>query len=460
VLGYEETSKPLRQIGEELGVGSIVEAGVQVDRNRLRVTVQLLDPVTQAHLWAEQYDRTMDDAFAVQSDIAQRVVAAVGARLTTAEGGAISTRPTQVAGAYDFYLQGLAYQRRPGFLLENFRTAQQLYQRAVALDSGFALAHAALASVHVAMHKLRYDLSCARLGLAQREADMALRLDPDLPQSHLARAVLDHFGGRFREALEQVNLGLRGAPNDPEMWAYAGGMQLSLGNWNSAVAALEHARRLDPRDPNLAQLLGDTYHYVRRYPEAIEAYRYASEFAPDLIQPRLSLGWSYFLWQGQLDTLRAILRAAPLEVDPGWGGGSLEQQRLNLLLWERQPDSVLSLLRIMGPAPDSNLEAVVTHALVAAEAHRLRGDTAEARAGFGSVASLLTTAERARPDDQVVRIGRGMALAALGRRSETLREVAWLERLEAEQQDRITRAHSTGGHACSPSWERRMRGSP
>jgi hypothetical protein len=156
-----ETSEPLRQIGEELGVGSIVEAGVQVDGNRLRVTVQLLDPNTQAHLWAERYDRDLDDAFAVQSDIAQRIVAAVGARLTSAEGGAIAAPPTQVAGAYEYYLQGLAYQRRAGFLLENFRAAQQLYERAVALDSGFALAHAALSSVHVAMHKLRSRSSSA-----------------------------------------------------------------------------------------------------------------------------------------------------------------------------------------------------------------------------------------------------------------------------------------------------------
>ena len=247
VLGYEETSKPLRQIGQELGVGSIVEAGVQVDGNRLRVTVQLLDPTTQAHLWAERYDRTMDDAFAVQSDIAQRIVAAVGARLTSAEGGAIAARPTQVAGAYDFYLQGLAYQRRPGFLRKNYLTAQQLYERAIALDSGFALAHAALASVHVAMHKLRYDVSSTRLEQAQREADLALRLVPGLPQAHLASAgVLYHRGGRYREALDQVNLGLRGAPNDPEMWGWAGVAQLSLGNWDSAIVALEHARAAPP----------------------------------------------------------------------------------------------------------------------------------------------------------------------------------------------------------------------
>ncbi len=435
VLGYEQTSKPLRQIGEELGVGSLVEAGVQVDGNRLRVTVQLLDPATEAHLWAERYDRTMDDAFAVQSDIAQQIVAAVGARLTSAEGGAIAAPPTRIAEAYEFYLQGLAYQRRPGFLRENYLTAQQLYERALALDSNFALAHAALASIHVSMHKLRYDRDPGRLELAQREADLALKLVPGLPQAHQAAGGVLYHRGRYRESLDQLNLALRGAPSDPEMWGWKGVAQLSLGSWDSAVAALQHARGLDPRDANLSQLIGDTYHFVRRYPEAIEAYRIASAFAPDLVQPRLSLGWSYFLWQGELDTLRAILREQPLEVDPGWGGGSLTHQRLILLLWERRADSVLSLLRAMPPAPDSNVEAVVTRALVAAEARRLRGETAAARAGFDSVATLIAE-DRTHPDDVVAHVGRGIALASLGRRAGALREVRWLERFEAERQDR------------------------
>ena len=448
VGGYAETSKPLRQIGEELAVGSIVEAGVQVDGNRLRVTVQLLDPSTQAHLWAERYDRALDDAFAVQSDIAQRIVAALGARLTSAEGGAIAAPPTQVAGAYEYYLQGLSYHRRPGFLLENFRVAQQLYERALALDSGFALAHAALASVHVSMHKLRYDLSPSRLDLAQREADVALRLVPGLPQAHLAAAgVLYHRGGKYREALDQVKLGLRGAPNDPELWAWMGVVQLSLGSWDSAVAAFEHAHGLDPRNANTSQFIGDTYHYLRRYPEAIEAYRHTSAFAPDLVQPRLSLGWSYFLWRGQFDTLRRVLRDLPVEVDPGWGGGSLTHQRLTLLLWERRADSVLALLRSMSPAPETNAEAVVTRAFVAAEAYRLRGDSAAARAGFESIATLLAE-DRTHPDDPVAHIGRGMSLASLGRRSGTLREVRWLERFEAARQDR---------HDSGPTyWRARM----
>ena len=332
-------------------MGSVVDASVQVIGNRLRVTVQLLDPVTEAHLWAESYDRTLDDAFAVQSDIARRIVTAVGATVTDVEAGAIAAAPTRNPGAYDFYLQGLAYHRRPGFLRENLLTAQQLYEQAIALDSSFALAHATLASVHVAMYGLRYDRSPTRLELARREAEVALRLVPGLPQAHLATGQRLYVERQLSRCLGRA----RSAACAPRRMTSSCGpvpafVQRSLGDWDRAIAAFEHARRLDPRDANLSHQLGDTYHYLRRYQDAIEAYRNAGALAPDLVQPRLSQAWSYFLWKGELDTLRTVLRGLPVDGEPGTGGDSYGDQRLIVLLWERRPDSLLSLLRVMRPA--------------------------------------------------------------------------------------------------------------
>ncbi len=428
VQGYGGTPTPLSEIGEELAVGSVVEAGVQVVGDRLRVNVRLLDPATGAHRWAERYDRTLDDAFAVQSDIAQRIVAAVGATLTSAEDGAIAAPPTSDASAYEYYLQGLAYHRRPGFLHANYRVAQQLYERALAVDSGFALAHAELAALHVSMYKMGHDYSPERLALARREADAALRLGPGLPQAHLAAGLMHGVDGDYQAALDQLALGLRGAPNDPEIWYWVGIGHRSLGNWDSAVGALEHARRLDPRDANLSHTLGDTYHFLRRYPEAIEAYRHASAFAPDLVQPRLSLAYSYFLWRGELDTLRAVLDRLPVDGSTGGGGQNYGDQRLILMLWERRPDSLLSLLRAMQAGPDRENENRAYRAILTADAYRLRGDTAVARATLDSVLAQLGRGDIA--DDPGTHAMRGMALATLGRRAETLREVRWIERYE------------------------------
>ena len=178
---------------------------------------------------------------AVQSDIARQIVAAVGATVTGTEAGAIGAVPTQNAEAYQFYLRGLEYQRRPGFRRENLVIAQQLYERALALDSSFALAHAAISYVHTMMFRRMYDRSATRLGLARREADVALRLASGLPQAHLAagvsyqargihRAQSGQFNvrGDFRAALDQLNLGLQGAPNDPDLWASSGWVHCTL----------------------------------------------------------------------------------------------------------------------------------------------------------------------------------------------------------------------------------------
>ena len=452
VRGYEETSKPLRQIGQELAVGSIVEASVQVVGNRLRVTVQLLDPVTQAELWAERYDRTLDDAFAVQSDIARQIVAAVGATVTGIEAGAIGAVPTQNAQAYRFYLRGLEYHRRPGARRENLLIAQQLYERALALDTSFALAHAAISYTHTMMYQWEYDRSATRLEVAEREADVALRLAPGLPQAHLAagarfqtrgwsRAGLGQFNvrGDFRAAADQFNLGLRGAPNDPELWTSIGWAHCSLGNYDSALAAFDHARRLDPRDLNLIEIIGNTYHWLRRYPEASEAYRLAFALAPDVVQTRLQLGWTYFNWKGELDTLHAALQSLPLTGDLGGGGHAIGNLRLLLLHWERRPDSLLSLLPLIHPATDTSPEASLRRVEWTAREQSVRGDTAAARLYFDSLLVLLNVEEGAQPDERRRHDLRGFALAALGRRAEALREVAWLERFDDYSENRCSR---------------------
>ena len=452
VVGYEETSKPLRQIGEELAVGSIVEASVQVVGNRLRVAVQLLDPVTQAELWAERYDRTLEDAFAVQSEIARQIVAAVGATLTGTEAGAIVAVPTQDAEAYQFYLRGLEYQRRPGGWRENLVIAQQLYERALALDSSFALAQAASSYVHWMMYRWGHDRSATRLELAQRQANVALRLAPDLPQAHLAaglhyqaraihRAGLGQFNvrGDFSAALDQFNLALHGAPNDPELWTSIGWVHCSLGNYDSALVAFDHARRLDPRDASLLETIGNTYGYFRRYRESVEAYRHTLALAPELIHIRLNVGWNYFNWTGNLDTLRADLQSLPLTGDPGGDGGSIGNLRLLLLYWERRPDSLLSLLPVIYPANDTTPQASLQHVLWTARAQRLRDDTAAARLYFDSVLVLLDGEVGALIDEKWHHALRGITLAGLGRRAEALREVAWLERFDDYSENRCSR---------------------
>ncbi len=436
VAEYDETSKPLRQIAEELGVGSLAECSVQVDGKRLRVNVRLLDPFTEVTLWANGYDSTLDNAFAVQSDIAQRIVAAVGATLTSAEAGAIAAASPPTSQAYLLYLQGLEYSRRPGLYRQNLETAQQLFARALALDSTFAPAHAALSRVYWGMYKLRYDQTAVRLAQARREAEVALRLAPDLAQAHLALGLARYVvRGDDREALDEFSRGVHGAPSDAELWGWVARMQRNLGNWDSMTVAFQQARRLDPRDANLLQTIGDTFHYLHRYREAIEAYRGEIALAPDVIQARLSMAWSYVLWTGELDTLRAVLQGLPRDAEPGMGGPGVGADRLALLFMERRPDSILALLRVMSWAVGRSADATLARALWTARAQLLRGDSAAARAANDTAAVVMSSQEHAHPDDGDVHGRLGMVLASLGRRTEAMGEARWLAQSEGYRKD-------------------------
>ena len=430
VMGYAGTDKSIKEIAKELEVGTLVEGSVQVLGDRLRVNVQLIDAVTDEHLWAESYDRTLDDAFAIQSDVARQVVAAVGATLAGAEQQALAAAPTANAEAYRLYLQGQEYYRRPGYLRQNFEIAQQLYERALALDSTFALAHAALSQVHGYMSWFRYDPSAERLVRQREAAEIALRLAPELPQAHIAMGQVHYRGRRdWQAALAEYRIALQDLPNDAELWYWIGSAHRRLGNWDEVLAAFAKATQLDPRNADLFyDLGGGTLWALRRYPEAVEALTHALVLAPDLRGAALGKALIYVFWTGELDTLRAALDGMPPDAD--LGESTATAWRALLLLWERKPDSLLMLLRGTGVVFEGQ-----TAALYAGWAHELRSDTTAARAAFDSALVVLDSVVAVLPEDWRVHRARGLALAGLGRRQEALREARWLQQSEIYRGD-------------------------
>ena len=430
VMGYAGTRTPLRQIASELRVGSVVEGSVQVVGRRLRVNVQLIDAATDAHLWADRYDRTLDDAFAIQSDVAKNIVAAVGAALSSAESRGMTETPTANAEAYRLYLQGREYWIRPGRLQQDYEAAQQLYERALALDPDFALAHVALAEAHALMYLLRYDPSPVRLTRAIAEAEAAIRLDPDSPKAHEAAGMVYGIGrGDYPRALDAMLRAARGLPNDARLWQKIGFTRRVLGNWDDALAAFTKATELDPHDADLFLHRGITEDLTRRYADAVRTQERAQSLAPDLHAAAIAKGWTYARWRGKLDTLEAVLRRLPEAVTLG-PLGDVAAQQATLHLWERNADQLLQVLRsARRPAYELELSfrPVV---LYAAWAHQLHGDRGAARAAFDSARVLLDARLARLPDDWRARAARGLAMAGLGQRDSALREVRRLEQVE------------------------------
>ncbi|MBW3553148.1 MAG: protein kinase [Gemmatimonadetes bacterium] len=426
VMGYSgPDAPPLRQIASELGVGSVVEGSVQVAGERVRVNVQLIDVASEAPVWVEQYDGTLDDAFAFQRDMAQQIVATLGVALSSADRTALTAVPTARVDAYLLFLEGLQYQRRPGFVRGNFEAAQQLYERALVLDPDFALAHAALSRVHGFMYWLRYDMTPARLARQREAAEAALRLAPDLPQARVAMGHVHAVGpADSRAALEEYRVALRGSPNDADAWRWVAQAHRRLGEWDQFSVALEKAVQLDPRNTTLLwDQGGGTYQRMGRYADAVRWFDRALSISPDFHPAAISKGWSYFYSTGRLDTLRAVLSPLLERAGPGRGWSA---EHANVLLYERRADS---LLQVLAAAQVPVFEAALQfdpRSLYAAWAHQLRGDGVAARAAFDSALVVLDTAIVKFPDDWPVHRARGMALAGLGRRDEARREARWL----------------------------------
>jgi serine/threonine-protein kinase len=422
VLGYAGTGTSIREIGSQLGAGSVVEGSVQVIGERLRVIVQLIDASNESHIWSNTYDRTLDDAFAIQSDVAKQIVAAVGAALTATEQRGLAEAPTNDPEAYQLYLQGREYLLRPGLLRSHYEIAQNRLEQAVALDPSFALARASLSVVHGRMYWFRHDPRPTRAAMQLREALEAVRLAPELPEAHYALGLAHYWGRRdYGEALKEFSIAEKSRPNDAELIAAIAFVHRRLGNWAEVVAAFERAAQLSPRDYDLFRDLGgNTFRRLGRFDDAVQAYARASSLAPDVHVAAIERGITYVLWRGQLDTLRALLDLVPRNEElPGLG--SRNAHRAQLLLWERKADSLLAIVVAADERVFTGQILFIPTALCGAWAHRIRGDSGAARTAFETARVLLDSAARELPDDWRVTAAHGLALAGLGRREEALR---------------------------------------
>ena len=184
---YAKTDKTIKQIGKELGVNYILEGTVRWSitpegAETVRITPQLIMASTDMHIWAESYDRKIDDIFKIQSEIAQKVSEQLGLTLLEGEQRALEIQPTESLAAYQAYLRGIYYLGQPHFSLENWLLAIENFQQAVVLDTGFAFAYAELAMAHARFYNLRYDLSGSHLKKSNQAAAKALEIAPDQPE--------------------------------------------------------------------------------------------------------------------------------------------------------------------------------------------------------------------------------------------------------------------------------------
>src|SRR5947209_3225073 len=239
VMQYKTAiTRNLKEIAQQLGVSNVVEGSVRRSGKHIRVSVQLIDALTDRHIWSQNYDRTMADSLALQGELATKIAAEVGGTLRPQEKARVEAKPTTNTAAYDAYLRGRAFASGDPFDKPTVDGAIHSYQEAVKLDPTFVLAWARLSSVQSNSYWTGLDPSPARLAAAKDSLDRARALDPNLPETHLALGYYRYYGQRdYTGALAEFQLAEKSLPNNVDVLQAIGLIQRRLGHWDEAIAA-------------------------------------------------------------------------------------------------------------------------------------------------------------------------------------------------------------------------------
>jgi TolB-like protein/Flp pilus assembly protein TadD len=426
VMEYRNTTENVRRIAEELGVATVLEGGVQRAGDRVRIQTQLIDARTDEHLWAESYERelTAENVFAIQSDVARQIAAAMRATLTPEERERIDKQATEDVEAYDLYLRaldegGASRDERIGWL-----------DRAVELDPSFALAWAKSSQLHTAMFYQGIDRSGQRLEAARRAADRALELDPKLAEANLALASYYYLGvGDPNRGVAYAEEALRLDPsNAGALWQIARHNLVREGRAEEAKASFREVLALDPRSYERAWRVARGFQYFHDFEIAERYYDRAIALAPELRAARSWKALLYLSWVG--DT--AMARAA-MHPEPCWGlTHSIFDSAWRLCTDPEYARGLAAERELLLSAERTSELGAAQYFILRAWLHGRRGEEQEESAAYDSARAILEVLVRARPDDGRLRSGLGVAYAGIGRANEAIAEGQRAMELESD----------------------------
>src|SRR5213082_3352103 len=287
---FKSSPNDLRQIAQQLGVANILEGSVQKANDQVRVNVQLINALTDAHLWADTYDRKLTDIFVIESDIAKTIADTLQAKLSRSAEHVLASRPTENPEAHELYLKGrFFWNKRTG---ENLKKAADYFNQAIAADPNYALAYAGLAGVYVLMPF--YSVGAPRdcYPRAKAAAKKALEQEDALAEAHTALAQVHcYYDFDFSQATSEFQRAIELNPNyaTAHQW-YGNSALVALGRFDEAIAEVKRAIELDPLSLVINTDLGATYYRARRYDEAIEQLHKTLELDPGFYYARWNLG--------------------------------------------------------------------------------------------------------------------------------------------------------------------------
>jgi TolB-like protein/Tfp pilus assembly protein PilF len=447
VMPYRGKASNAREIGKALGVATILEGSVRRAGNRVRVNVQLINADTDEHLWAEDYDRELTDVFAIQSDLAQKIVSELQARLSPTEKAQLESRPTENGEAYLAFVQAHNLSSEIGGF-EKLKQSEQLYERAIELDPNFALAMARYSQLESwIVHDV--ERTPQRREKARALAERALQLQPDLPEAHLALGFSYYYGDNdYEAALKEFEIAQRGLPNESEVYLAIGAIQRRQGKWAESTANLEKAVSLNPKDIWPLQNLAFNYAMLRNYDAANKTIDRALALDPTALEPLEVKSKFAIAEKGDFGVAEKAFEALKSVSMTNDQKSKTALARADVFLLERKYSEGLQEAESL---PD-DLLAPLPWALPGKYyyigcARKFLHDENNARAAFLKSKAFLQERLKQSPDDEVLHLWLAKVLAWLGEKDAARNEAQRATELRPESKDAFGGPEITEGVA-------------
>jgi TolB-like protein/Flp pilus assembly protein TadD len=417
---YQSAPQNLAEIARQLRVSNVLEGSVQKVGDRVHINVQLIQADTDAHLWAQSYDRQLTDIFGVEGEVAKSIADSLQATLSPQEKARVETKPTTNADAYVLYLRARDYQTRPDNLLQDFQSAINLYDQAIKLDPKFALAHARLSATASSVYHF-YEPTETWKQKADAEALESLRLQPNLGEGHLALGLYYYYTqSDYHAALRELALATEALPNDGDVGLYTAAVLRRRGDFTQALAAYQHAEEIDPRNAITLYDSSQTYFGLRDWQKAAEGMDRVLALFPDSFNVKIQRAYIEFCWRGSTAPIKTALQSLPPNLDPD---GVVTFARWDVSLMGRDADGAAKALAACQLDTISSQTGVrLPKSYLQACVDLVRGDAAKAQTEFEAARPAIEKLVADSPQDGTRRAQLGLLYALLGRKEDALRE--------------------------------------
>ena len=415
----------VREIGKALGVSHILEGTVSRSRGsaRFHLKARLIDTRTGGLVWADEYDRDLNDLFTVQTEVARKIAEQLRAKISSAEKLAMERPPTTDLIAFDFYSRAnsLLTLRLSSAMKANLLQAADLLNQAVARDPSFLQAYCQLAAAHDNLYFLGYHHTPERLALAESAIQAVFRLRPDGGEAHFARGQnLYHGYLDYDGALAELQIARKTLPNDARIPQLIGYIQRRQGRWTESIQNLQRAGDLDPRNIETLQQIALSYGLLRRYSEDKSVLERALAIEPNEPDTKAALASVQFHWKADtrplrqtIDSIRATNPDALLNVADDW---------LSCTLAERDAVAARNVLDVIGNTPLTDYRIYLGRRIMEGLIARMQHDEEKARLAFTAARAEQVRIVQADPNFGPAWCVLGLIDAGLGRRDEALGE--------------------------------------